>query len=111
VETHVVPEHAKCAFVPAVPLHAAHAPVQQIPALHPVPSAAFVAPPHVCVPVEHDVVPAWQTLPPGLHPTFAVHATHDPLSQTMFVPHDVPLATLPVELHVGVPVEQLVVPV
>jgi hypothetical protein len=46
-----------------------------------------------------------------LHDTFAVHGEHVPLSQTMFVPHEVPFWTLPVLLHFGMPLEQSVVPV
>jgi len=33
------------------------------------------------VPVAHDVVPFWQTLPPGMHPWLGVHAPHAPLKQ------------------------------
>lgn len=66
---------------------------------------------HTDVPVAHDVLPARQTLPPGLQATFAVHATHAPPMQTSLVPHAVPSATLVALVHVDVPVEHEVVPV
>jgi len=50
-------------------------------------------------------------LPPGAHASPAVQGTHWPALQTTLVPHDVPAATLPVELHTDVPVEQDVWPV
>jgi hypothetical protein len=45
------------------------------------------------VPVVHDVAPTWQLLV-GVQGFPAVHEVHPPLSQTMLVPHDVPLVTL-----------------
>jgi hypothetical protein len=48
----------------------------------------------------------------GVHETPAVHALHEPLSHTMFVPHVVPFDTLvPVSLHTGAPLVHTVVPV
>lgn len=61
------------------------------------------------VPVAHEVRPVlhgfvgWQVAP-------AVHEEQVPLSQTLFVPHEVPLATLPVSTQTEVPVAQAVVP-
>ncbi len=46
----------------------------------------------------------------GVHPAPAVHAPHVPLSQTMLVPHDVPLGRGLVWLQTGRPVEQSVEP-
>jgi hypothetical protein len=109
--THAPPLHVHTPPVGRVPVHAEHAPLQQSPPAHVVPSLTFPVAPHVWVPVVHDVVPVWHTFPLGLQPTPAVHATHCPLSHTMFVPHEVPFMTLPVELHTGEPLEQLTVPV
>jgi hypothetical protein len=67
---------------------------------------------HVCTPVEHDVEPVAHALPPGAHDTPAVHATHVPLLQTMFRPHDVPSgALLPVSSHEIPASEQVIEPV
>lgn len=64
---------------------------------------------HTDEPVSHDVVPVSQTLA-GVHETPEVHATHEPVLQTLFVPQTVPLAAVaPVSVHVVV--EQLKVPV
>lgn len=111
-ETHVVPLHAQTEFAGSVPLHVPQPPEQQIELVpHDVPSVALPVEPQVCDPVEQDVVPVWQALPPGEHATPAVQATQVPLPQTMLVPHEVPFATLPVAPHVDVPVEQDVRPV
>jgi hypothetical protein len=83
-------------LVPEV--HAAHwPPLHTWPAPHGVPSLTFVNPVHISAPVEHDVVPTWQTLPGGLHPMPGVQLMHCPLAQTWLVPHAVPSgAALPV---------------
>jgi hypothetical protein len=82
--------------------HAVHVPLSHtwlVP--HGVPFGTFVAFWHVDAPLEHDVVPDWHTLPPGLHAAFAVQFWHVPvLSQTWLVPHDVPGGALAsVSLH------------
>jgi hypothetical protein len=47
----------------------------------------------------------------GVHSEPETHAPHEPLSQTSFVPHVVPLLTfLFASTHTGVPVVQDVVP-
>jgi hypothetical protein len=89
---------------PAV--HATHAPLLQtwlVP--HVVPFATFVTLEQAIAPLAQDVVPVWQTLPPGLHIWPAVHAVHAPLLQTMFVPHEVPLVAFTAPAHVNAPVE------
>ncbi len=53
-------------------------------------------------PVLHGLV-GWQVAP-------AVHALQVPLSQTLLVPQEVPLATFPVSLQTEVPVAQDVAP-
>jgi hypothetical protein len=66
---------------------------------------------HTGTPVEQLIVPAWHALPLGVQEAPWVHATHEPLSQTMFVPHDAPLARLDVwSAHVDAPVEHDVRP-
>ncbi len=90
-----------------------HAPLSQtwlVP--HEVPLATFVfVSVHTAVPVEQLVVPRSQGLV-GVHDAPVVHAAQAPLSQTSLVPHTVPLAAcVPVSVHVGVPPEQLSVPV
>jgi hypothetical protein len=108
---HAPPLHAQDELAGRVPLQALHAPVQHTAGEpHDVPSVTFVAEPHTWVPVEHDEVPVWHVLPPGLQATPAVQGTHDPPEQTMLVPHDVPSATLPVALQTEAPVEQDVCP-
>jgi hypothetical protein len=102
---------AQCALAGSVPEQDLQPPPQHTePVPHEVPSVTLPTEPHDCVPVAHVVVPTWQVLPPGLHATPPVHATHEPLSQTMFVPHDVPLPTVVVAVQAGVPVEQAVTP-
>jgi hypothetical protein len=106
---HAPAVHAQCALTGSVPLQLLHAPPQHTAGdPHEVPSPRLPVGEHVDAPVAHEVVPLWQA--DGLHETPAVHATHEPPLHTMFVPHEVPSATLPVALHVGVPVEQSVCP-
>jgi hypothetical protein len=76
-----------------------------------VPAGTSTGEPHVCVPLAHDVVPVSQGLPPGLHDVPDVQAVHTPLSQTSFVPHDVPSGALvPRSVQVATPPEQVVDP-
>ncbi len=96
-------------LIPAV--HELHVPaLHTLFVPHDVPSATFPASAQTEVPDMQDVVPVlhglvgWQLVP-------AVQAPHVPLSQTLFVPHDVPLATFPVSPQTEVPVTQEVVPV
>jgi hypothetical protein len=64
-----------------------------------------------CIPVVHEVVPALQGSPPGLHATLAAQLLQVPLRHTWFVPHAVPLeAGIPVSMHVAVPPEHAMVP-
>jgi hypothetical protein len=76
-----------------------------------IPLAAGRAFVHTEAPVAHEVVPVWQTLPLGVQPAPAVHATQLPPLHTMLLPHDVPSATFAALVHVEVPVEQSDVPV
>lgn len=48
-------------------------------------------------------VPAWQGFA-GVQAMPAVHDVHAPAAHTRLVPHDVPLATLPVSVQTGAPV-------
>jgi hypothetical protein len=50
----------------------------------------------------HICVPAWQGLA-GRQASPAVHATQTPALHTMFVPHEVPLATFPEAVQTGAP--------
>jgi hypothetical protein len=77
VNVHVVPLHAAVAL-PGMLQDAQVPPQQTWPIPHDVVSFTLVAPLQVDTPVEHDVVPVWQTLPPGLHVWFATHAPHWP---------------------------------
>jgi hypothetical protein len=104
----VVPEHVSVAFVAV--LQAAHAPAQQMElAPHDVPSFTLPVSAHVGWPVAHDVVPVWHA--DGEHALPAVHDAQVPLSQTMFVPQDVPFVTFPFATHVCCPVLHEVAPV
>jgi hypothetical protein len=97
-------------LAPAV--HAVHAPLSHtwfVPQV--MPFALLPLDTQTDVPVEHDVWPARQTLPPGLHATPAVHAVHVPPLHTWLVPHDVPSVTLVGLGHVAVPVPHDVTPV
>ena len=76
-----------------------------------VPFATLTVDPHTGWPVVHEIVPVWQRSPPGLQVMFGVQALQVPLKQLKFVPHDIPLATLPVDMHTDEPVAQDVVPV
>ena len=56
-------------------------------------------------------MPTWQVLVLGVHEAPWVQATHEPLSQTLLVPHAAPLARLvPWSAHVELPVEHDVSP-
>jgi len=88
----------------------------QVPALHTllfpheVPFATFPVSAQTDVPVAHDVAPVRQAFA-GVQMTPAEQAVQAPLPQTMFVPQDVPLETLPDSVQTGAPVSQVVVPV
>lgn len=61
-------------------------------------------------PVEQSIAPTWQTLV-VMHDWPSSQLMHVPLSQTMPVPHDVPLLlATPVSWHVGPVAEQASVP-
>jgi hypothetical protein len=86
------------------PLPAVHPP--QIPMLqtrfvpHVVPFATFPVSAQTGTPVTHEVAPVLQWFA-GWQPAPVVHGPHEPLLQTMFIPHDVPLARFrPVSEHV-----------
>lgn len=65
---------------------------------------------HVGVPPLHDSVPVSHTFAGVQDPPLA-HMMQLPLSQTSFVPHEVPFRTsLPVSWHTGWPVEQSIEP-
>jgi len=80
---------------------------------HGVPGLEFPVCMQVAVPELHDVIPVRQGLAglPGVQRPPAVQPVHVPLSQTSFVPHVVPLFTLPFATQVCVPVLQDVIPV
>jgi hypothetical protein len=89
-----------------------HAPLSQISlAPHDVPFATLPSATQIAAPEEHEMMPAWQTLPAGLHATPEVQLTHAPLSQISLVPHDVPFATLPSAMQVAAPEEHEMMPV
>jgi hypothetical protein len=77
---------------------------------HDVPSVTLPLSVQTDVPVEHDVVPVLHGLV-GWQLAFAVHAPQLPLLQTMFVPQEVPLVTLPVSPQTGAPVSHAIAPV
>ena len=77
---------------------------------HDVPLATFPISAQTEVPVAHDVAPVRQAVA-GVQATPAVHDAQEPLLHTLFVPHDVPLATFPVSAQTDVPVTQEVAPV
>ncbi len=60
---------------------------------------------HVCWPVEHEVVPAWQAVGFVPHALPAMHALQPPVPlQTAPVPHDVPAVFgVAVSMHCCVP--------
>ncbi len=113
VEHTVVPMSHGLAGVQTAPsVHALHAPLSQTSLVpHVVPLAASLPLSlQTGTPVVHDVVPVWQLLA-GVHAAPTVHGVQVPLSQTSFVPHEVPFATsVPVLLHVETPVEHEVDP-
>ena len=70
---------------PAV--HAVHAPSKHtafvLPlAVHAAPFGTLPTAEHEGEPPEHDVIPVWHSLPPGLHDTPCAHAMHPPSLQT-----------------------------
>jgi hypothetical protein len=85
-------------------------PLQTLLVPHEVPSATFPVSAHMEVPDMHDVAPVLQTLV-GWQLTLAVQVPQVPLSQTLFVPQAVPLATLPVSAQTEVPDMHDVAPV
>jgi hypothetical protein len=111
VEQEMVPVSQPLFSVHAAPVvHEVHAPLSQTSFVpHDVPLARFVVPTHTEMPEEHEVIPAWHPFV-VVHGAFATHELHVPLSQTSFVPQDVPLATSPETLHTT-PLEQACVPV
>ena len=62
------------------------------------------------MPVWQVMVPVWQR-PLGVQLPPAVQLLHAPPLQTLFVPHEVPFATLPVSAQTEVPVAHEVAPV
>ena len=94
-------------------VHALHTPVSHtMPVPHVLPLDRLTpVSVHSGTPVEQSVAPAWQTFV-GVQAAPVAHATHAPLRQTSFVPHDVPFVALwPVSLHDGAVPEQSMVPV
>ena len=88
-----------------------HTPLLQVlPVPHAVPFGTLPVATHVCAPEEHEVVPSWQRLPPGVHAAPAVHATHIPMLHTSFAPHDVPFGAFVSMVHAGMPPEHAVTP-
>ena len=77
---------------------------------HVVPLARFFPVSVQVIAGEQAAVPAWQGFA-GVHDMPTVHDTQLPELQTMLVPHEVPLATLPDSAQTGAPVLQVVVPV
>jgi hypothetical protein len=92
-------------------VQAPHVPLSQTMLVpHDVPFATLPVESHTAVPLVQSTVPVWHGLV-GEHAVPAPHATHVPPSQTSPDPQVVPLATLPVASHTGVPMEQVVAPV
>jgi hypothetical protein len=58
-------------------------------------------------PLEHTVAAVWQAFD-DVHDTPAVHGTQLPLSQTLFVPQDVPLSWFPLSVQTAAPLEHTV---
>jgi hypothetical protein len=78
---------------------------------HSVPAPLLPDSTHIDVPVVHDVRPVLHAFA-GWQATAIMHDMHIPVLQTRFMPHPVPSEALaPVSLQVGVPLEQLSVPV
>jgi hypothetical protein len=57
-------------------------PLQTMPVPHVVPSGRLPVVPQTEAPVAHDVVPALQTVPAGVHALLAAQAVHAPLLHT-----------------------------
>ena len=76
---------------------------------HEVPLAMLPVSAQTEVPVAHDVAPVRHAVA-GVQVTPAVQAAQAPLLHTLFVPHDVPLATFPVSAQTEVPVAHEVAP-
>jgi hypothetical protein len=107
--------HAISPFVHAFPVsqlmpvvHDPHVPLWHtlfVPQL--VPLSTFPVSVHTGEPVAQAIAPVlqavdgWQVIP-------TVHDTHVPLPQTLFVPHVVPLVTLPVTVQTGKPLPQAI---
>ncbi len=114
VEHDVAPATHGFGFVeqltPAV--HAVHAPPLQTASVPQVVPFAFAAPStQTDVPVEHEVVPSWQSGSGfAVQATPAVHAVHVPPLQTWFVPQDVPFALATASMQVSAPVAHEEVP-
>jgi hypothetical protein len=88
-----------------------HAPLlQTLLVPHEVPFATFPVSPQTEVPVAQEIAPVRQAFV-GVQSAPAVQAVQAPLPQTMFVPQDVPLETLPDSVQTAAPVSQIVVPV
>jgi hypothetical protein len=77
---------------------------------HEVPLARFRPVSAQVIDGEHVCVPAWQGFA-GVHASPAVQETQAPELQTMFVPHEVPLATFAASTQTGAPLLHAVVPV
>jgi hypothetical protein len=78
-------------------------PVQTWPGPQEVPLGALVpVSVQTATPVEQETIPVWQALV-GWHAPPWAHGTHAPLSQTSWVPHELPLGSIvPVSVHVDV---------
>ena len=91
-------------------MHVPQTPPMQDPPGHVVPSGRLPVALHTSTPVEQSLVPVWHGLL-GAQLFPATHVLHVPLSQTMMVPHDVPLPTSWLVLpHTGTPLEQPIAP-
>jgi hypothetical protein len=77
---------------------------------HEVPFAAFPVSPQTGAPVAQEIAPVRQAFA-GVQSAPTVQAEQAPLPQTMLVPQDVPLETLPDSVQTAAPVSQVVVPV
>jgi hypothetical protein len=96
-------------LAPAV--HATQAPLLQTRLVpHVVPLTRFLPVSEQVIAGEQACVPAWHGFA-GVQGSPTVHDTQLPELHTMFVPHEVPLATFPDSAQTGAPVLQVVVPV
>jgi hypothetical protein len=77
---------------------------------HEVPFAMLPVSAQTEVPVMHDVAPVRHAAA-GVQVIPAVQDPHIPPLQTLFVPHEVPFAVLPVSAQTGIPVPHDVAPV